>query len=108
VLVEEIVREVARWATTDVLGTLARHYDKIAKLPPTADTVFGVSCSGPLDAPSGLIFSPPNLPGGDRSAICAELAARFGGKAFLMNDANACALAEWQFGAGKGCQIMIF
>jgi glucokinase len=104
----EHVREVARFATTDVQGTLARLYEEIAKLQPTADTVFGVSCGGPLDAPGGLILSPPNLPGWDRIAICAELTARFGGKAFLMNDANACALAEWQFGAGKGCQSMIF
>lgn len=27
---------------------------------------------------------------------------------FLQNDANACALAEWQYGAGKGCQNMVF
>jgi len=25
-----------------------------------------------------------------------------------MNDANACALAEWQFGAGRGCRNMVF
>ena len=26
----------------------------------------------------------------------------------LQNDANACALAEWRWGAGKGCEHMIF
>ncbi|MBC7369389.1 MAG: ROK family protein [Undibacterium sp.] len=104
----ERVREVARFATMDVQGTLARIYAEVAALRPTKDTLFGVSCGGPLDARSGLILSPPNLPGWDRIAICAELTGRFGGRAFLMNDANACALAEWQFGAGKGCRHMIF
>ena len=27
---------------------------------------------------------------------------------YLQNDANACALAEWKFGAGRGCENMIF
>ncbi len=102
------VREVVRFATTDVHGTLARFYAEIGRLAPARDTVFGVSCGGPLDAKRGLILSPPNLPGWDRIAICAELTRRFGGRAFLMNDANACALAEWQFGAGRGCQSMMF
>ena len=102
------VREAARWATSDVQGTLARIYAEVAALRPTAETVFGVSCGGPLDATRGVILSPPNLPGWDRIAICAELTARFGGRAYLMNDANACALAEWQFGAGRGCRSMVF
>ena len=102
------VREVVRFATTDVNATLERIYAEIRKLEPTPDVVFGVSCGGPLDAKLGLILSPPNLPGWDRIAICEELTTRFGGKAYLMNDANACALAEWQFGAGRGCQSMIF
>ncbi len=102
------VREVVRFATTDVHGTLARFYVEIAKLGPSQDTVFGVSCGGPLDSKRGLILSPPNLPSWDRIAICDELTKRFGGRAFLMNDANACALAEWQFGAGRGCQSMMF
>jgi len=102
------VREVVRFATTDVNGTRERLWAEIAKLTPPSDTVFGVSCGGPLDARRGLILSPPNLPGWDRIPICDELAQRFGGRAFLMNDANACALAEWQFGAGRGCQSMMF
>jgi len=102
------VREVARWATTDVHATLTRIYAEVAKLQPTPATVLGVSCGGPLDATQGLILSPPNLPGWDRIAICAELTARFGCRSFLMNDANACALAEWQFGAGRGSRNMVF
>ena len=102
------VREVVRFATTDVHGTLDRLFAEIAKLAPARDTVFGVSCGGPLDSAKGLILSPPNLPGWDRIAICARLTERFGGRAFLMNDANACALAEWQFGAGRGCRSMMF
>ncbi|MBW7896878.1 MAG: ROK family protein [Opitutaceae bacterium] len=104
----ERVREVARFNTTDVQGTLERIYAEIRKLGPDPDVVFGVSCGGPLDAKKGLILSPPNLPGWDRIAICDELTKRFGGRAWLMNDANACALAEWQFGAGRGCQSMMF
>lgn len=104
----ERVKEVARFATTTVRETRARLDAEIAKLAPGRDTIFGVSCGGPLDAKKGLILSPPNLPGWDRIAICAELEARFGGRAFLMNDANACALAEWQFGAGRGTQSMMF
>ena len=102
------VREVVRFATTDVRGTLDGLLAEIAALKPTRDTVFGVSCGGPLDSAKGLILSPPNLPGWDRIAICSLLTERFGGRAFLMNDANACALAEWQFGAGRGCQSMMF
>jgi glucokinase len=102
------VREVVRFATTDVRGTLDRLFAEVAKLHPPRDTVFGVSCGGPLDSTKGVILSPPNLPGWDRIAICALLVEKFGGRAFLMNDANACALAEWQFGAGRGCQSMLF
>ena len=33
---------------------------------------------------------------------------RFDVPTFLKNDADACALAEWKFGAGKGCSNMLF
>ncbi|MDB6167930.1 MAG: hypothetical protein JWM88_794 [Verrucomicrobia bacterium] len=102
------VREVVRFPTTDLRGTLDRLFGEIARLGPSGDTVFGISCGGPLDSGQGLILSPPNLPGWNRVPVCALLTERFGGRAFLMNDANACALAEWQFGAGRGCRSMMF
>lgn len=70
---------------------------------------FGVSCGGPLDSARGIIVSPPNLDSSWHGVgICELLTERFGGVATLMNDANACALAEWRFGAGRGCRHMIF
>ncbi len=69
----ERVREVVRFTTTDVRGTLDRLFAEVAKLKPEKDTVFGVSCGGPLDSTKGLILSPPNLPWvgtGSRSARC--------------------------------------
>ena len=53
-------------------------------------------------------MSPPNLPGWDDVHIVEWLQNRINVPAFLQNDANACALAEWQFGAGRGCKNMVF
>lgn len=36
------------------------------------------------------------------------LTERFHLPAYLENDANACAVAEWRFGAGTGCENLIF
>ncbi len=68
----------------------------------------GISCGGPLDAKNGIILSPPNLPGWDEVHITEMLQAEFHIPAYLCNDADACALAEWKFGAGKGTSHMIF
>lgn len=68
----------------------------------------GISCGGPLDSKNGVILSPPNLPGWDEIEIVAHLKKRYGGKVVLQNDANACAVAEWMYGAGKGSNNMIF
>ncbi|MDE1170072.1 MAG: ROK family protein [Verrucomicrobium sp.] len=102
------VEEAARFPTTTRAQTLSRIYEELELLRPGSAPLIGISCGGPLDSRKGLILSPPNLPGWDRVAICDELTRRFGGRAFLLNDANACALAEWQFGAGRGCRNMIF
>lgn len=68
----------------------------------------GVSCGGPLDSATGRILSPPNLPGWDDVPITDLLKEATGAPAWLCNDANACALAEWKYGAGRGCRNMIF
>ena len=68
----------------------------------------GISCGGPLDSKQGVILSPPNLQVWDTIEIVSYLAKRYGGKVAIQNDANACAVAEWKFGAGKGSQNMVF
>ena len=68
----------------------------------------GISCGGPLDAERGIIMSPPNLPGWDNIPICDMLTEKFSVRCRLENDANACAAAEWLFGAGRGTKNMLF
>jgi len=68
----------------------------------------GISCGGPLDSKKGMIYSPPNLPGWDNVPITKIFSDEFGVETAIQNDANACALAEWLMGAGKGTSNMIF
>lgn len=70
--------------------------------------VIGISCGGPLNSRTGVIMSPPNLPGWDDVHIVEYLKDKYGKEVYLQNDADACAVAEWKFGAGKGCRNMIF
>ena len=72
------------------------------------DFVIGISCGGPLDSEKGIIQSPPNLPGWDNIPIVDIIAKATQAKTYLMNDANAGALAEWYFGSGKGFNNIIF
>ncbi|HZK39752.1 MAG TPA: ROK family protein, partial [Clostridia bacterium] len=71
-------------------------------------TAIGISCGGPLSSAQGVIYSPPNLPDWDGVPIVALFNERYGVPVYLQNDANACALAEWRFGAGKGYSNLIF
>lgn len=68
----------------------------------------GISCGGPLDSKKGIIMRPPSLPLWDNIKIIEYFENKFGIKTYLQNDANACAVAEWQFGAGKGSDNMVF
>ena len=68
----------------------------------------GISCGGPLDSVKGVIVSPPNLPGWHGFSIVEYVKTNCGLSAKLQNDANACAVAEWRFGAGRGTKNMVF
>lgn len=72
-------------------------------------TKAGISCGGPLDSKKGLIVSPPNLATGWHGFYIVEYVEKeFGLTSKLQNDANACAVAEWKFGAGQGTNNMVF
>ncbi len=84
---------------------LARH--RISS-PEKELTGIGISCGGPLDSKRGTINCPPNLPDWDNVPICDIFEKHFGIRPNLQNDANACAVAEWKFGSGRGTENMIF
>ena len=71
-------------------------------------TAIGISCGGPLDSRRGVILSPPNLPGWDDVPVVKFFADRYRVPVHLQNDANACAYAEWKYGAGRGTRNMVF
>ena len=89
-------------------------YDMIDKMCALAEEMtddfssIGISCGGPLDNKNGIIISPPNLPRFKDIKVVNYLKERYGGFVRLENDADACAFAEWKYGAGKGSQNMIF
>ena len=103
-----------RFETADRDATLARIMRAAKELTDLAREQgnevkgIGVSCGGPLDSRRGLIQSPPNLPDWDNVPIVQMLRDAFGIPTALCNDANACALAEYRFGAGRGCRSMVF
>jgi glucokinase len=68
----------------------------------------GVGCGGPLNRRLGLILSPANLPKWDRFPIVELIRERFRVPVMLDNDANAAALAEHEYGAGRGADDMVY
>ena len=103
-----------RFATTTPEETLNTIYETALRLIEEGQAIgetpvsIGVSCGSPMDSKRGIIQEPPNLPGWKDVHITDELTARTGLPAYLCNDANACALAEWRFGAGRGTRNMVF
>ncbi|MHB0913150.1 MAG: ROK family protein [Armatimonadota bacterium] len=71
-------------------------------------TAAGISCGGPLDMERGAIVGAPNLPGWDHYPLVDTLSESLSVPVRIENDANACALAEWKWGAGRGTRQMIF
>jgi glucokinase len=56
----------------------------------------GVCAPGPLDADTGVVQAPPNLPGWRDVPLALLLRSELGCPVALENDANAAALAEWR------------
>jgi glucokinase len=85
-------------------------HNMLRELESASDSVagIGVSCGGPLDSERGIIHAPPNLSTWIDIPIVEILAGEFGCPVCLENDANAGAVAEHRYGAGKGARNMVF
>ncbi len=76
------------------------HIDQLAAI--------GVDAPGPVDYDRGVVTEAPNLPGWHDVSLATVLGKAFGAPCVLENDANASALAEHRWGAGRGSRHMLF
>ncbi len=60
----------------------------------------GVAVAGPVDAETGTLYDPPNLPALDGVSLKATWESTLGIPVFVGNDANLAALGEYHYGAG--------
>jgi len=61
----------------------------------------GIGSPGPLELPHGVLRNPPNLPGWDQFDLRQAVETALGQEVVLESDANAAALAEQVWGAGR-------
>jgi glucokinase len=92
----------------EVLEEFALRIERILAAGGEKLGAIGISCGGPLDSKRGLILSPPNLPGWDEVPVTAFFKDRFNVPTAVQNDANACALAEYLYGSGRGVRNLVF
>ncbi|HLK31942.1 MAG TPA: ROK family protein [Terriglobales bacterium] len=75
---------------------------------PDAVQGIGVCAPGPLDPHTGVIINPPNLPCWRDYPLAAQISQTFRLPVRVDNDANAAALAEARWGAGRGYRNVFY
>lgn len=97
-------------AVIAALIALARNASRAANEGGAAIAGCGISAGAPADAARGIVYPAPNLPGWspDGTPLAQIIGDELDLPTYLENDADATALAEWRFGAGRGTETMAF
>lgn len=92
-----------------VLAQIAALADGLILASGSAPVVgIGVSTPGPIDTISGMARDIPTLAGFADFPLRTELQKRFAFPVSLENDGIAAAIGEWQFGAGRGLDNLVY
>ncbi|MDE3001276.1 MAG: ROK family protein [Gemmatimonadota bacterium] len=75
---------------------------------PEAVSACGISFGGPVDFASQRIVNSTHVSGWDNLALTETIQGDLGIPAIVDNDANAGALGELTFGAGRGCRHLVY
>jgi glucokinase len=70
-------------------------------------SAIGIGCAGPVNPSRGTIHNPYTLPGWDGADIGTPLRDVFGIPVCLENDADAAAIGEFHFGAGRSASSLV-
>src|SRR5713101_477734 len=71
-------------------------------------SAIGICAPGPLNPLTGVIINPPNLPFWHNYPLAEEMRRVYGVSVKIDNDANAAALAEAKWGAGRGYRNVFY
>ena len=101
----------AGYGSDHVVSKLIKMVDQtlaLVEISRSQISAIGISCGGPLDTKTGIVYSPPNLPDWDAVPLKKILTTEFQVPTVIENDANASAYAEWKFGGGQGYDEVVF
>jgi glucokinase len=102
-LADEGVEAVINRLLTTANNTLDKANIDISRLEG-----LGIAMAGALNTKRGIVTASPNLPGWHNVPLKDILTEKLGIDTYLINDANAAAVAEYLFGAGRGASNMIY
>jgi glucokinase len=94
-------------AVTGRVFSAIDHLLKVEKIAPSQLHSISIAAAGAIDLERGLVTSSPNLPGCHNIPLRDIVSRKYKVNTVLINDANAAALGEHQFGAGKGVDSLI-
>ena len=110
ILANVVLPTKAEEGETAVLGRIVQSIDEVIVGSSTSiDEIeaIGIGSPGPLDAKKGIIITTPNLPFKDYNLV-QPLKEKYNIPVYLDNDANAAAIGEYMFGAGKGKDSIVY
>jgi glucokinase len=95
---------LASGAASKGLDAVSRAIDGLFSGPLPRDPIaaIGICAPGPLNPKTGVIINPPNLPIWHNYPLAEEMGRAYNVPVRVDNDANAAALAEMKWGAGRG------
>ncbi len=94
-------------ARDDILDRMVDLIDDCKVKSRTGIKAVGIGFPGPLNVREGYIYEPPNIPSLKKTPLKKILERRLNLPVFVENDANAAALAEYRFGAGKDAKSLV-
>ena len=93
------------------LASVTKAIDQVCAKASSADGVLqgiGICAPGPLDPNTGVILNPPNVPCWRNFPLADEISRKYNVPVKVDNDANAAALAEALWGAGRGFRNIFY
>ena len=101
------VKEGQQAVVKSILESVGRALDQ-AHITAADLAAIGLGAPGLSNPETGILFTSPNLPGWKDVPLRDIIEKELGRKAFLINDANAAAVGELYFGAGRGARNFIY